>query len=370
VTLVRSVELRLIAMPLVRPFRTSFGEMTRKECVLVRVETDDAAGWGECVAGTEPDFSEEWNEGAWLILRDFLVPALLGAGVVSLDRLGPAFAFVRGHPMAKATLANAFLDAVLRAESRSLAAFLGADRDRVACGVSVGIAPTTDGLLEQVAGYLREGYRRIKLKIEPGTDVERVRAVREANPGILLSVDANAAYTLEDVKVFRELDELDLLMIEQPLHHEDLVQHAKLQSEIDTALCLDESIRSPADAAAAIELGACRIVNVKQGRVGGVLEARRVHDVCASQDVPVWCGGMLETGIGRATNLALAAMPNFSLPGDTSASRRYFPEDLTPPFELSPDGTMEVPDGPGIGVDPIPERLEACTLRVERIEKE
>jgi O-succinylbenzoate synthase len=364
------VELRLVGLPLVGPFRTSFGEMTHKECILARVETDDAVGWGECVSGPEPDFSEEWNEGAWLVLKDHLAPALLGAGDLSVAGLEAAFGFVRGHPMAKATLIDAFVDATLRAETRSLATFLGADRDRVVCGVSVGIAASTDRLLEQVAGYLAEGYRRIKLKIEPGTDVERVRAVREANPDILLSVDANAAYTLEDVRVFEQLDELGLLMVEQPLHHEDLVQHAKLQAQIATDLCLDESIRSAADAAAAIELEACRIVNVKQGRVGGVLEARRVHDVCEAQGVPVWCGGMLETGIGRATNLALAAMPGFTLPGDTSASRRYFTEDLTEPFELAPDGTMAVPDGPGIGVEPVPERLEERTLRSLRLEKE
>ncbi len=220
-------------------------------------------------------------------------------------------------------------------------------RDRVECGVSVGIAASTDALLEQVEGYLAEGYRRIKLKIEPGTDVERVRAVREAHPDILLSVDANAAYTLEDVGVFRELDAFGLLMVEQPLHHEDLWQHAELQRRIRTDVCLDESIRSAADARAAIALGACRIVNVKQGRVGGLLEARRVHDVSAEAGVPVWCGGMLETGIGRATNLALAAMPNFRLPGDTSASRRYFAEDLTEPWEMAPDGTMAVPAGAG-----------------------
>jgi O-succinylbenzoate synthase len=344
--------------------------MTHKECVLARVETDDAVGWGECVAGPEPDFSEEWNEGVWLVLTDHLAPALLGTGEVSVAELESIFAFVRGHPMAKATLVDAVVDATLRAESRSLATFLGADRDRVVCGVSVGIALSTDRLLEQVAGYLAEGYRRIKLKIEPGTDVERVRAVREAHPDILLSVDANAAYTLEDVPVFEELDELGLLMVEQPLHHQDLVQHAKLQAQIATDVCLDESIRSAADAAAAIELGACRIVNVKQGRVGGVLEARRVHDVCAAQGVAVWCGGMLETGIGRATNLALAAMPGFTLPGDTSASRRYFAEDLTEPFELAPDGTMAVPDGPGIGIEPVPERLEDRTLRSVRLEKE
>jgi o-succinylbenzoate synthase len=369
-TRVRAVELRLVGLPLVRPFRTSFGEMTHKECVLVRVETEHAAGWGECVAGPEPDFSEEWNEGVWLVLRDFLVPALLEGGDTSAVDLEHSLVFVRGHPMAKAALVNALLDAELREQKRSLATFLGAERDRVECGVSVGIAASTPQLLEQVDGYLSEGYRRIKLKIEPWTDVERVRAVREAHPDIALSVDANASYTLDDVNVFRALDELGLVMIEQPLHHEDLVDHAKLQARIRTDLCLDESIRSAAAAAAAIELGACRIVNVKQGRVGGVLEARRVHDVCEAQDVPVWCGGMLETGIGRATNLALAAMPNFRLPGDTSASRRYFDEDLTEPFELSPDGTMPVPTGPGIGVDPAPERLEAATLRTERLGKE
>ncbi|MEX2406361.1 MAG: o-succinylbenzoate synthase, partial [Actinomycetota bacterium] len=308
-TRVRSVELRVVGLPLVRSFRTSFGEMTHKECVLVRVETEDAEGWGECVASPEPDFSEEWNEGVWLVLRDFLVPALLQAGDPSSAELERALGFVRGHPMAKAALVNALLDAELRAEKRSLATFLGAERSRVECGVSVGIAPSTSQLLEQVDGYLSEGYLRIKLKIEPGTDVERVRAVREAHPDIALSVDANGAYGLEDVDVFHELDELGLLMIEQPLHHDDLVDHAKLQARLRTDLCLDESIRSAADAAAAIELGACRIVNVKQGRVGGILEAGRVHDVCEAQGVPVWCGGMLETGIGRATNLALAAMP-------------------------------------------------------------
>jgi O-succinylbenzoate synthase len=370
VTRVRSVELRLVGLPLVRPFRTSFGEMADKECVLARVETDEAVGWGECVAGPTPDFSEEWNDGVWLVLRDLLVPALLAAGDVTPGDLERVFAFVRGHPMAKATLVDAVLDATLRAEGRSLATFLGADRDRVECGVSIGITPTVEALLDQVGGYLAEGYRRIKLKIEPGADVRPVRAVREAHSDIALSVDANAAYSLADVDVFHSLDPCELLMVEQPLHREDLVDHAKLQAEIDTPVCLDESIRSAAAAAAAIELGACRIVNVKQGRVGGLLEARRVHDVCAAQGVPVWCGGMLETGIGRATNLALAAMPNFSLPGDTSASRRYFSEDLTEPFEMAPDGTMAVPAGPGIGVEPLPDRLESTTKRRELLWKE
>ncbi len=368
-TRVRSIELRMIGLPLVRPFRTSFGEENEKVCMLVRLETDRAAGWGECVTGPDPGFSEEFNDGAWLVVRDFLAPALFRAGDAGVDDLGRVFAGVRGNPMAKAALVNAFLDAELRAEGRSLASYLGADKDRVACGVSVGIAATTEQLLEQVEGYLAEGYRRIKLKIEPGTDVERVAAVREAHPDILLSVDANAAYTLEDVRVFEELDALDLLMIEQPLHHEDLVEHAKLQRFISTAICLDESIRSAAHARAALELGACRIVNIKQGRVGGLLEARRVHDVARAAGAPVWCGGMLETGVGRAANLALAALPGFTLPGDTSASRRYFSDDITEPFVVEPDGTMAVPQGPGLGVEPRPDRLEACTLRAERLEK-
>jgi len=366
-TLVRAVDLRMVGIPLVRPFRTSFGEETRKVCLLTRVVTDAGEGWGECVAGPDPGYSEEFNDGAWLVLREFLVPALFAAGDIAAGDLDRVLAGVRGNPMAKATVIDAFLDAELRAAGRSLAEHLGADKDRVTCGVSVGIAATTGQLLEQVDGYLSEGYRRIKLKIEPGVDVERVRAVRARHPDIQLSVDANAAYTLEDVAVFRSLDELDLLMIEQPLHHDDLLEHAKLQAQIQTGICLDESIRSAADTAAAIELGACRIVNIKQGRVGGLPEAVRIHDVARAAGVPVWCGGMLETGVGRATNLALAALPGFTLPGDTSASARYFADDITEPFVLDPDGTMEVPRGPGIGVVPRQDRLEATTLRVETL---
>jgi O-succinylbenzoate synthase len=367
VSSVRAIELRLVGIPLVRPFRTSFGTSTEKVCVVVRVETEAAEGWGECVADEEPGYSEEFNEGAWLVIRDHLGPALLRAGDVAIDGLDSVLSFVRGNPMAKAALVDAFLDAELRARGESLATWLGARRDRVACGVSIGIADSTEALLDQVAGYLAEGYRRIKLKIEPGNDVERVAAVRAAHPDIALSVDANAAYTIDDVDVMRDLDAFDLLMIEQPLHHDDLVRHAELQRAVSTDLCLDESIRSAAHAAAAIELGSCRIVNIKQGRVGGVPEARRVHDLCLAAGVPVWCGGMLETGIGRAQNLALASMEGFTLPGDTSASARYFSEDLTEPFEMAPDGSMAVPTGPGIGVSPRPERLEQVSRRIETI---
>lgn len=362
---VLAVELLLVELPLVRPFRTSFGEVADKRCVLVRVETDEAEGWGECVADARPDYSGEFNDGAWLVLREFLAPALLRAGDVDVASVEASFAEVRGNPMAKAALLDAFVDAELRADGTSLAAWLGADRPRVECGVSIGIAPSTGALLEQVEAYLAEGYRRVKLKIEPGIDVDRVRAVRAAFPDVPLSVDANAAYTPADADVFRSMEELGLLMIEQPLHHEDLLRHAELQALLRTDLCLDESIRSLSDAAAALDLGACRIVNIKQGRVGGVLEARRIHDLCRERGVPVWCGGMLETGIGRALNLALAAMPGFTLPGDTSASRRYFEDDLTAPFSMARDGTMAVPSGPGIGVTPRPERLRACVTRRE-----
>jgi len=367
VTTVRAIELRLISLPLVRPFRTSMGIDREKECVLVRVETDDAEGWGECVASPDPSYSDEFNQGAWAVLRDHLGPSLLAADVPDAEGAERKMAWVRGHRMAKAVLVMALLDAELKASGASLASRLGAERDRVQCGVSVGIADTTEELLDQVEGYLHEGYRRIKLKIEPGIDVDRVSAVRERWPEIALSVDANAAYSLEDVDRLRELDRFGLLMIEQPLSHDDLYEHSLLSTKIETPVCLDESIRSSADARAAIELGACRIVNIKQGRVGGLLEAVRTHDVCRERGVPVWCGGMLETGIGRAANLALAALPGFTLPGDTSSSKRYFEEDITEPFVMASDGTMPVPRGPGLGVEPLPDRLSASTLRTEGV---
>lgn len=265
--------------------------------------------------------------------------------------------------MAKAALEAAVLDALLRAWDMSLVDHLGGVRDRVPCGVSVGIAPTVEGMLEEIEGYLAKGYRRVKLKIEPERDLTVVRAIRQALPETPLSVDANAAYTLTDAPLFEALDELNLLMIEQPLGEEDLLDHATLQSRIRTALCLDESIRSAHDAAAAIQLEACRIINIKPGRVGGLLEAKKVHDVAHLAGVPVWIGGMLETGVGRAANLALAALPGVAFPGDTSASDRYFHDDITEPFVLDPDGTMAVPTGPGIGATPRPDRLEACTVR-------
>ncbi len=363
---IRSVELRRVELPLVRPFRTSFGESRDKVAILVRLDAGDVAGWGECAADLEPDFSEEWIDGAWAALTSFLVPSLMAGGPLERpEEVAERLRWVRGHRMAKAALEGAVLDAWLRSRGESLAAFLGAERDRVPCGVSVGIAPTPERMIEEIAGYVERGYRRVKLKIEPGRDVEIVRAVAEAFPGVPLTVDANAAYSLVEAPVFEALDELGLLLIEQPLAHDDLLDHARLQARLRTPICLDESIRHARDAAAAIELGACRVINIKPGRVGGYLEAKRVHDVARDQGIPVWIGGMLETGVGRAGNVAAAAMPGVALPGDTSASDRYFHEDLTAPFMLDADGTMAVPKGPGIGVEPLPERLSATTTRVE-----
>jgi O-succinylbenzoate synthase len=368
----RTLELREVALPLVRPFRTSFGEEREKRAILVRVVlsgTDgDVEGWGECVASLDPLYSEEWLEGSWLVLRDYLGPAILRGETLTHpsdveSRLGP----IRGHPMAKAAVVAAVVDAWLRALDESLFEFLGGVRDRILCGVSVGIAPTVETLLEEIHGYLERGYRRIKLKIEPGRDLAVVREVRAALPETPLSVDANAAYDLSSVSLFEALDELDLLMIEQPLGHDDFLDHARLQHRLRTPICLDESIRSEHDAAMAIQLGSCRVINIKAGRVGGLLEAKRVHDVASKSGVPVWIGGMLETGVGRAPNLALAALPGVRFPGDTSASDRYFAEDLTEPFVLAPDGTMAVPTRPGIGVEPRPDRLAACTTRVETV---
>jgi O-succinylbenzoate synthase len=364
----QGIELREVALPLVHPFRTSFGEEKEKRAILVRVDGGSVEGWGECVASEEPRYSEEWLEGAWLALQSFLGPSLLAGGPLGWPQeVAQRLAWVRGHRMAKAALEAAVLDALLRVWDMSLVDHLGGVRDRVPCGVSVGIAPTVEGMLEEIQGYLAKGYRRIKLKIEPGRDLDVVRAIREALPETPLSVDANAAYTLTDAPLFEALDELNLLMIEQPLDEEDLLDHAALQSRLRTALCLDESIRSAHDAAAAIQLEACRVINIKPGRVGGLLEAKKVHDVAHLARMRVWIGGMLETGVGRAANLALAAMPGVGYPGDTSASDRYFHEDITEPFVLDPDGTMAVPKGPGIGVTPRPDRLEACTVRAATI---
>ncbi|WP_037311604.1 o-succinylbenzoate synthase [Amycolatopsis orientalis] len=355
------VELRRVRMPLVAPFRTSFGTQAERELLLVRAVTPSGEGWGECVAMEAPLYSSEYNDAAEHVLRNHLIPELLRAGDLTAHKVTPLLAKYKGHRMAKAALEMAVLDAELRAHDRSFAAELGSTRDFVACGVSVGIMDSIPQLLDVVGGYLDEGYVRIKLKIEPGWDVEPVRRVRERfGDDVLLQVDANTAYTLGDAPLLARLDPFDLLLIEQPLEEEDVLGHAELARRIRTPICLDESIVSARAAADAIKLGACQIVNIKPGRVGGYLEARRVHDVCAAHGVAVWCGGMIETGLGRAANVALASLPGFTLPGDTSASGRFYRTDITEPFVLQ-SGHLPVPTGPGLGVTPIPGLLDEVT---------
>lgn len=348
-----AIELLRVRLPFRRPFTTSQWTSTVKDAVLVRaVGSDGSEGWGECAAAEAPWYSSEWTEGAWLVLRDFLVPAALA---------GRPHA-IRGHPMAVAAVEVALMDLALRRRGISLSAHLGGVRDRVECGVSVGIQGSIDELLAEVGRFVSAGYRRVKLKIKPGHDVEPVRAVREAFPNIPLTVDANAAYSSEDGELLVALDSFGLQYIEQPMDPDRLLDHAELQEKLGTPICLDETITSAPVALDAIRLGACRVINIKLGRVGGVAESVRIHDLAAEAAVPVWCGGMLETGIGRAANLALASLPNFTLPGDTSGSDRYFERDLTEPFVMATDGTMEVPRGPGIGVDPLPDALSEFTL--------
>lgn len=359
---IENIELRRVTMPLVSPFRTSFGTASERETTLVRVTTANAEGWAEHAAEPDPLYSSEFLDGGDVVIRDHLVPRLQAlGGRLTAELVATTLAPVKGHPMSKSVLETAILDAQLNEAGTSFAHHLGAVRDRVPAGVSVGIMDSLDELLAAVESYLAEGYLRIKLKIEPGWDLEPVRAVRERfGDNILLQVDANTAYTLADARHLGQLDPFGLLLLEQPLAEDDILGHAHLAKLIQTPICLDESIESARDAAAAIALGACSVINIKPARVGGYLEARRIHDVAAANGVPVWCGGMLETGIGRAANVALAGLPNFVLPGDTSASSRYYAQDLTAPFVLE-DGHVRIPSGPGIGVDILPDVLGEIT---------
>ena len=368
---VEAVELIRVRLPLVAPFRTSFGTETRRDVLLVHVLAGNSEGWGECVAMQEPLYSSEYVDAAQRVITEHLLPRLLTGDThkaVSAGAIASVLEPIKGHRMAKAALEAAWLDAELRRDGQSFAARLGAVRDRVPSGVSVGIMASIPDLLDAVSGYLDNGYMRIKLKIEPGWDVEPVRAVRERfGADLLLQVDANTAYTLDDAQHLARLDEFGLLLIEQPLPEEQILAHAKLAGQVRTPICLDESIVSALVAEEAIEMGACAIVNIKPGRVGGYLEAVRIHDVCAANGVPVWCGGMLETGVGRAANVALAALPNFTLPGDTSASDRYFAEDITPPFVLGADGCLPVPQGPGIGVEVLRDVVDSLATSTQLV---
>ena len=361
------VELRVLHVPLVSPFTTSFGTETVREVIVVRALTRDGEGWGEIVTGAAPLYSSEYTQSAWDVALRFLAPALLDRATIAPEQVAGVLAPFVGHRMVKAGLELAVLDAALRSEGRTMGEYLGAVRDRVPSGVSVGIQRDPAALVDAVGGYLDEGYARIKIKIKPGRDVADTAAVRDAFGTIPLQVDANSAYTLADADTLAELDRFDLLLIEQPLQEDDLVDHATLARRLRTPVCLDESIVSAKAAADALALGSASIINIKAGRVGGYLEAVAIHDLCRDADIPVWCGGMLETGIGRAANAALSALPGFTLPGDVSASNRFYTRDIvTEPAALE-DGHVRVPTGHGLGVEIDRVALEDFTVARETL---
>lgn len=367
--LISRIELREINLPLIHFFETSFGRTTTRRIILVRVaESDGAEGWGECTAGEGPFYSEEWAETAWPTLKEFLASMVVGKQIDKAASVFDLMKRVRGHRMAKAAIETACWDLEARRAGQPLWRHLGGVQEEIACGVSIGIQESPDALLEKIDREVSAGYQRIKIKIKPGWDIDIVRKVRERFPQIRLSGDANSAYSLNDVDLFRRLDEFDLMMLEQPLAHDDMFDHAELQKAISTPICLDESIKTPADAEHAIALGACRIINVKLGRVGGHAEAKRVEAIAREKKVPVWCGGMLESGIGRAHNIAMSTLAGFTLPGDVSASARYWHEDvIDPPVTVAASGTIRAPDKPGIGFEVNQARIDRLTVRSETI---
>jgi len=365
---IESVEVRRLRLPLQEPFETSFGSVSSRLIVLVELRSGNRSGWGEVVAGEEPRYSYETVETACHVLREYFAPAALAAPLASVEELAARLAGFRGHPMARAGLELALADLLAQARGEPLSRFLGGVRDRIPVGVSLGIQPDVGRLLERVGRYVGLGYQRIKLKIKPGWDLAVVAEVRRHYPEVVLSVDANAAYTLSDRKHLKELDAFGLLMIEQPLDDGDLIDHAALQKELETPICLDESITGLRAARQALDLGSCRIVNMKVGRVGGYSQALAIERLCVERKIPLWCGGMLESGIGRAHNIALASLPGFDLPGDISASRRYFARDvIVPEVAVNPDGTIDVPRGPGLGFEVDRDFLAARTESVERL---
>lgn len=367
--LIQSIELREIRLPLVHFFETSFGRTTERRIVLARVtDADGAEGWGECTAGEEPFYSEEWTETAWATLNEFLAPMVLGKEIECAARAFALMKPVRGHRMAKAAIETACWDLEAKRAGVPLWKHLGGTRPEIACGVSIGIQDTPEILLEKIRKEVDAGYQRIKIKIKPGWDLKIIELVRKEFPDIRLMGDANSAYKLSDVSLFRQLDGFNLMMLEQPLAYDDIFDHATLQRQIQTPVCLDESIRSAEDAAHAIALESCRIINVKLGRVGGHKEAQRVEQVARDNEIPVWCGGMLESGIGRAHNIAMSTLAGFTLPGDVSASARYWEEDIIdPPVMVSARGTITPPSAPGIGFAVNLPRIETLTVRKETI---
>jgi len=366
---VETIILRQIRMPLVHFFETSFGRTTERHMVLVEVSADGVSGWGECTAGENPFYNEEWTESAWQILRNYAAPRVLKHKFECAADVGARTAHIRGHNMARAAAEVAIWDLEARMSGRPLYQQIGGGaRREIPCGVSIGIQDSVPQLLGKIETELASGYQRIKMKIKPGWDVDVIREVRRKFPDILLMADANSAYTLNDVPRLKCLDEFNLMMIEQPLAHDEIIDHAKLQAQLKTPICLDECIRSAHQAEQALAMDAGRIINIKLGRVGGFAEAKRVHDVAQAAGVPVWCGGMLEAGIGRAHNIALATLPNFVLPGDVSASKRYWARDIiSPPVETTPRGTIAVRDTPGFGYDLDLDFINSITVRQESI---
>jgi O-succinylbenzoate synthase len=360
---IEQIDLAIVRLPLIRPFQTSSSRKTRLDHVLVRVVADGIVGWGDSASPSDPFYCPETTETCWHLLHDFLGPMVLGRDWSTIEELTALYGQVKGNGFARAGIETACWDALARSQGIPLHRLLGGERSEVLSGVSLGIEADLGALFANIDQYLAEGYRRIKLKIAPGHDVEVVRRVRERHPSIALQVDANSAYTLDDLATLQALDAFDLLLIEQPLAHDDVIDHARLQAELKTPICLDESIHSAADARKAIAIGACRAINVKVSRLGGLLEARRVHDVCRARGVPVWCGGMHEFGIGRAANVAIASLPGFTLPGDVSGSDKYYHEDVVDPPVLARDGAVAMFDGPGIGVEPVEDRIRRHTLR-------
>jgi O-succinylbenzoate synthase len=365
---IRRVTLREIAMQLIAPFEISNGVSYDRRILLVEADVDGVTGWAECVAGENPQYSPETVETAWHILRDHLWPIMKGKEFAAAADVSAMLASVRGHNMAKGSLEAAIWDAEAKHKGIPLWKLLGGTREEIACGVSIGIKPSLHDLATAVKKELDAGYQRIKIKIKPGKDLEPVQRLRQDFPTIKLMVDANSAYRMEDWPLLKQLDAFYLMMIEQPLGWDDIYSHAELQRKLTTPICLDEAVHTLEQARAAIALGACKIINIKLGRVGGYTVARRVHDLCQESGIPVWCGGMLESGIGRAHNIALSTLPNFTLPGDVSASRRYWVQDIVEPeVVVSPQGTIRAPSGPGIGFQPRLDRIDKLTVRTEQL---
>lgn len=358
-----SLTLHHLSMPLVAPFETSFGRETERECILVTLQSEGLTGYGECVASREPGYNYETTGTAWHILKEFIAPLILGRDISDALDFQKRVERIRGHHLAKAGVEMAIWDLLGKREGKALKEMFGGERDKVEVGVSVGIQESAAALMRTVEAYLEQGYRRVKIKIKPGREVEETTAIRKKYPDLRLQVDANSAYTLETAGALDPLDDLNLLLIEQPLFEDDIWDHRKLQARFKTAICLDESILSPRHARYALEMEACRNINVKPARVGGLSQGILIHDYCRERGVPVWCGGMLETGVGRASNLAIASLPGFVLPGDISASDRYYHRDITNErFVLNDDSTITVPTAPGLGVTIDEEALEGFTI--------